>query len=65
MTPPGFHRTASASFLRTEGLTRSLYRVPSLGGLPRRLVEDAGSGDFSPDGQSLAFVRWLKAENPG
>ncbi len=48
-------------FSRTEGLTRSLYRIPTLGGKPRRLVEDAGSGDFSPDGQSLAFVRWLKA----
>lgn len=48
-------------FSRTEGLTRSLYRIPSLGGEPRRLVTDAGSGDFSPDGQRLAFVRWLKA----
>jgi TolB protein len=44
-------------FARREGARVSLYRVPSVGGEPRRLVEDALYGDFSPDGRRLAFVR--------
>ncbi|HXT22955.1 MAG TPA: protein kinase, partial [Thermoanaerobaculia bacterium] len=45
-------------FARTEGLTASLFRVPTLGGEPRRVVDDATDGDFSPDGMRIAFVRW-------
>jgi serine/threonine protein kinase len=45
-------------FARTQGLTSSLFRVPTLGGDPRRLVDDATDGDFSPDGERIAFVRW-------
>ncbi|HEV8238529.1 MAG TPA: protein kinase [Thermoanaerobaculia bacterium] len=45
-------------FARTEGLTSSLFRVPTLGGEPRRVVDDATDGDFSPDGSRIAFVRW-------
>src|SRR5687767_8277831 len=33
--------------------------MPSLGGEPRRLVDDVLSGDWSPDGQQVAFVRWI------
>jgi len=50
-------------FARTEGLTSSLFRVPTLGGEPRRLVDDATDGDFSPDGSRIAFVRWKKTGN--
>ncbi len=44
-------------FSRTVGEHVSLLRVPAVGGDPRKLVEDALYGDFSPDGRRLAFVR--------
>ncbi|MCA1602840.1 MAG: protein kinase, partial [Acidobacteria bacterium] len=37
---------------------RVLYRMPVLGGTPRKVVEDIGSPiGFSPDGKQIAFVR--------
>ncbi|MDX2153283.1 MAG: protein kinase [Bryobacteraceae bacterium] len=45
-------------FARTEGTRTSLFRVPLLGGEPRRVLDDAINGDFSPDGKRVAFVRW-------
>ncbi|HBY63830.1 MAG TPA: hypothetical protein DEH78_28730 [Solibacterales bacterium] len=45
-------------FARTEGTRTSLFRVPLLGGEPRRVLDDAVNGDFSPDGKQIAFVRW-------
>ena len=37
---------------------RVLYRMPVLGGTPRKVVEDVGSPiGFSPDGKQIAFVR--------
>jgi eukaryotic-like serine/threonine-protein kinase len=37
---------------------RELYRMPVLGGTPRKVVEDVGSPiGFSPDGKQIAFVR--------
>ena len=45
-------------FARREGLNASLFRVPTLGGQPRRVVDDATDGDYSPDGSRIAFVRW-------
>ena len=48
----------SLLFARTEGLTSTLMRVAAVGGEPRRLVEDVTDGDFSPDGERIAFVRW-------
>jgi len=37
---------------------RVLYRMPVLGGTPRKVVDDIGSPiGFSPDGKQLAFVR--------
>ena len=56
---PRFSPDGSAIlFARTEGLTSSLFRVPTLGGEPRRVVDDATDGDFSPDGGRIAFVHW-------
>lgn len=49
-------------FARSEQGRTSLYRVPSVGGEPRRLVADALYGDFSPDGLRIAFVRRLTDE---
>ncbi len=49
---------ASILFVRTEGDSSSLFRVPSLGGAPRRLVRDVIAADPSPSGEQLALVRW-------
>jgi Tol biopolymer transport system component len=40
---------------------RVLYRMPVLGGTPRKVVEDIGSPiGFSPDGKQIAFVRSIQ-----
>ncbi|HET8644765.1 MAG TPA: protein kinase, partial [Vicinamibacteria bacterium] len=59
-SPDGAH----ILFSRREGGRVSLYRVPAVGGEPRKLVDDALYGDYSPDGSRLAFVRQL-AEHGG
>ncbi len=48
-------------FARREGSRTSLYRVPAVGGEPRKLIDDALEGDWSPDGRQIAFLR-LKTE---
>ncbi len=35
----------------------SLWRIPVVGGEPRRIVDDVTSADVSPDGAKLAFTR--------
>ncbi|HEX9800914.1 MAG TPA: protein kinase [Thermoanaerobaculia bacterium] len=45
-------------FTRTEGSRDSLFRVPTVGGAPRKLASDVLSGDWSPDGASIAWLRW-------
>src|SRR5262249_14485354 len=61
--PPRLPADASVFlFPRRQGDASSLYRVPSVGGEPRKVVDDALYGDFSPDGRHLAFVR--QAETP-
>jgi Tol biopolymer transport system component len=47
----------SVLFARDEGGRMSLYRVPVLGGEPRKLVARAGDGDWSPDGERIGFLR--------
>jgi len=55
---PRFSPDASTIlFSRTEAHHVSLFRVPVLGGEPRKLVTDAVDGDWSPDGRQIAFVR--------
>jgi Tol biopolymer transport system component len=44
-------------FTRREAGRYSLYRIPVVGGEPRKIVDDAVGGDWSPDGLRLAFVR--------
>ena len=57
---PRFSRDgATLLFARHEGGTTSLYRVPELGGEPRRVVPNAVEGDWSPDGKRVCFVRQL------
>jgi Tol biopolymer transport system component len=44
-------------FARPDGEGTSLFRAAVLGGEARRLVENAREGDFTPDGESVVFVR--------
>lgn len=44
-------------FIRKESPHSSLYRVSVLGGEPRKLIQDANSADWSPDGRNMVFVR--------
>lgn len=49
-------------FVRRDGntSTRTLYRVPQLGGPAKKLVENASTaGSFSPDGKQFVFRREL------
>src|SRR5215213_7086389 len=42
----------------TNGSVRSLYRIPALGGVPTKLLDDVHSRvTLSPDGGRMAFVR--------
>ena len=55
-TPDGSHIYFST--YPSGGENGVMFRVPALGGTPRRLVEDVDSGvAISPDGTRLAFVR--------
>lgn len=44
-------------FVREEPGGGTLYRVSSVGGEPRRLLEDVYEADWSPDGRRVAFLR--------
>ncbi|MDQ3062555.1 MAG: protein kinase [Acidobacteriota bacterium] len=44
--------------MREDFVIGTLYRVPTLGGTPKKLIEDVDSTvTFSPDGKQLAFQR--------
>ncbi|MCS7079914.1 MAG: protein kinase [Chloracidobacterium sp.] len=45
----------------SDGST-ALYVVSSLGGEPRKVVDDAVEGDWSPDGRRLCFIRWVREQ---
>jgi eukaryotic-like serine/threonine-protein kinase len=47
-------------FARREGSHLSLFRVPTVAGDARKLVDDALYGDFAPDGR-ICFIRQLLA----
>jgi Tol biopolymer transport system component len=48
---------SSVLFVRTEGNDTSLYRVGLLGGDPRKVAARATSGDWSPKGDQIVFMR--------
>jgi eukaryotic-like serine/threonine-protein kinase len=35
----------------------ALYKIPSIGGTPRKLMEHTGGSTFSPDDKQMAFIR--------
>ena len=49
-------------FIRA-GTTSDLYRVPVVGGEPRRVLEQVHFADWSPDGRQIAFVRRLHEQD--
>ena len=60
---PRFSPTGtSLLFIRRQDASGSLYRVPVLGGEPRKVTDDATSADWSPDGTRIAFIRWIPGE---
>ncbi len=55
---PRFSPDGSAVlFARFEGDKTSIFRVPLVGGEPRKLIDDAVEADWSPDGSQVVFVR--------
>ncbi len=44
-------------FIRQDGTLQSLYKVPVVGGEPRKVVDDAADADWSPDGTRIVFIR--------
>ena len=53
-------------FTRLSGLERSLYRVPSIPGAePTKIVNEVFAGDWSRDGNQVAFIRWEKSSAAG
>ena len=52
------HDGSTLLFTRNEPSGIALYRVPTLGGAPRKIIDRVVNGDFSPDGKTAVFVRW-------
>jgi len=47
---------------RSDFSVNTLFLVPTLGGTPRKLIEDVDSSvTFSPDGKQFAFVRFVSS----
>ena len=42
-----------------EGNSFSIYRTSLVGGEPRKVLGDASQADWSPDGKSIGFLRWV------
>jgi Tol biopolymer transport system component len=56
---PRFSPDGSAIlFTRTVGTRKDLFRVPSIGGEPSRVVANVLYADWSPDARQVAFIRW-------
>jgi Tol biopolymer transport system component len=56
---PRFSPDGSAIlYQHREGNTFAIYRASVVGGEPRKVLGDASHADWSPDGKSIAFLRW-------
>jgi len=47
----------AVTFIRSLGHSYAAYRVPVVGGEPRKLIDEVTEVDSSPDGRTLAFLR--------
>ncbi|MCG3192557.1 MAG: Protein TolB [Thermoanaerobaculia bacterium] len=47
-------------FIRDLNGQGELFRVPAVGGEPRRLLTDVSGADYSPSGREVVFTRWLE-----
>lgn len=48
----------------SDNVVNTLYKVPKLGGTPKKLIEDVDSAvTFSPDGKQFAFIRHTSTTN--
>ncbi|HET7437368.1 MAG TPA: protein kinase [Thermoanaerobaculia bacterium] len=55
---PRFARDGSTLlFTRAENGASAIHRVAAVGGEPRKLIDDAYDGDWSPDLRRIAFIR--------
>jgi len=55
---PRFSRDgATIFFTRSTAAGIAIYRVPVIGGEPRKVIDNAIDADISPDGRRLAFIR--------
>jgi Tol biopolymer transport system component len=57
----------SLAFIRDTDSTHTLYRIPALGGTPRKLFETNGALyglDWSPDGESLLYADRRTPDGP-
>ena len=50
---------ASILFIRTDGAHSALYRSAVVGGEVHKVVDDAGEGDWSPDGRRIVILTFL------
>jgi eukaryotic-like serine/threonine-protein kinase len=55
--PRFFPDGQSILYAHSDEGRRSLHRIALVGGQPRKLIDDAESGDVSPDGTRIAFLR--------
>ena len=52
---PSFSADGGQILFRSEAGAGGLYTVPTLGGVPRLVVEGGIGGRYSPDGRSIAY----------
>jgi serine/threonine protein kinase len=59
---PRFSRDGSMIlFTRASGTRRALFRLSLIAGEPAKIVDNALSGDWSPNGRQVTFIRWPEA----
>jgi len=54
---------ATILFIRKDGARKALFRVPTIGGEPRRILDDVIDAEFSPAGDRIAYVQWTSGKS--